>query len=139
MYKICFSSIYIDFVFLKISSKKCNTRFGKTGKLAPRYTGLFEITQRIGPVTYRLSLPASLEHIHEVCHVFMLRKYEPDPTNVLDIPDVQIHDQMSYEEITIQILVVLWDHHGIEEATWELELEMLARYSRLFDSGGTLI
>lgn len=51
----------------------------------------------IVPVAYRLALPASSEYIHDVFHVSMLRKYL-DPANVLDIPDVQFDNQISYEE-----------------------------------------
>ena len=59
-------------------------RFGKRGKLAPRYIGPFEILERVGIVVYRLALPPSLSGVHEVFHFSMLRKYTPDPTHVVD-------------------------------------------------------
>ena len=47
--------------------------FSTTGKLAPRFIGPFSITERIGPVAYRVSLPAHLSGIHDVFHVSQLR------------------------------------------------------------------
>ncbi|GKB24009.1 hypothetical protein Tco_0863410 [Tanacetum coccineum] len=38
-------------------------RFGKKGKVAPRYVGLFEILERVGPIAYRLRLPEELSGI----------------------------------------------------------------------------
>ena len=49
-------------------------RFGKRGKLSPRYIGPFEIVERIGPVAYRLDLPEELSGVHNVFHISMLRK-----------------------------------------------------------------
>ena len=40
-----------DHVFLKISPMKGVMRFGKKGKLAPRYIGPFEILDRVGKVS----------------------------------------------------------------------------------------
>jgi hypothetical protein len=52
-------------------------RFGKKGKLSPRYVGPFEITQRVGKLAYRVTLPADLAGMHDIFHVSMLRKYIP--------------------------------------------------------------
>ena len=58
-----------DRVFLKVSPMRGVTRFGVKGKLAPWYIGPFEITDRIGPVAYRLDLPPQLGRVHNVFHV----------------------------------------------------------------------
>ena len=64
--------------------KKGVVRFGKRGKLAPRYIGPFEILERVGTVTYRLALPSILSSVHEMFHVSMLQKYTPDLAHVMD-------------------------------------------------------
>ena len=71
-------------VFLKVIPKKGVVRFGKRGKLTPRYIWPFELLERVGTVAYRLALPPSLSGVHEVFHVSMLWKYTPDPTHVVD-------------------------------------------------------
>jgi hypothetical protein len=71
-------------VFLKISSMKGVMRFGKKGKLSPRYVGPFEITQRIGKLAYRVILLADLVGMHDFFHVLMLRKYSPNLDLVIE-------------------------------------------------------
>ena len=73
-----------DHVFLKVMPKRRVIRFGKWGKLSPRYIGSFEVLEKVGIVAYRLALPPSLSSVHNVFHVSMLRKYTPDPTHVVD-------------------------------------------------------
>ena len=63
-----------DHVFLKVSPFKGVMRFGKKGKLSPRYIGPFQILKRKGAVAYELALPPNLDKIHPVFHVSMLRK-----------------------------------------------------------------
>ena len=72
-----------DLVFLKVSPMKGVMRFGKKGKLAPKYIGPFEIRSKVGEVAYRLVLPLELSRIHPVFHVSMLRKYISDPSHIL--------------------------------------------------------
>ena len=76
-----------DRVFLKLSPWKGVVRFGKRGKLNPRYIGHFEIVERIGPVAYRLDLSEEFSQVHNVFHISMLRKYIPDPSHVLETPE----------------------------------------------------
>ena len=87
-----------DRVFLKLSPWKGVVRFGKRGKLSPRYIGPFEIVERVGPVAYRLDLPEELSRVHNVFHISMLRKYIPDPSHVLEAPEIELRDDLSYEE-----------------------------------------
>ncbi|XP_073061881.1 uncharacterized protein [Primulina eburnea] len=136
-----------DRVFLKVFPFRGTVRFVMKGKLAPRYVGPYEILQRIGALAYRLALPPSLLGIHDVFHVSMLRKYEPDPSRVLDISEVQLDPDVSYVERPVCILdrferelrsnlipmvKVQWEHRGIEKTTWETERHMRELYPYLF-------
>ncbi|KAL4347811.1 hypothetical protein GQ457_17G010440 [Hibiscus cannabinus] len=78
-----------DKVFLKVSPWKKVMRFGRKGKLSPRYIGPYEIVGRVGPVAYRLLLPPELERIHDVFHVLMLRKYRSDPSHVMPVEEIE--------------------------------------------------
>ena len=122
-------------------------RFGRNGKLSPRFIGSYEVSERVGPVAYRLILPPELEKIHNVFHVSMLRRYRSNPSHVITPSEIEIQPNLSYEEEPVRILMrevkelrnkkiplvkVLWHKHGIEEATWELEESMKDRYPKLF-------
>ena len=134
-------------VFLRISPWNGVLRFGKRGKLSPRYIGPYKIVERIREVAYRLELSSDLDRIHDVFHVSMLRKYIPDPSHVLTEKPVEIQENLTYEEESVQILdrreqvlrnktiqlvKVLWKSHTVEEATWELEAQMCRHYPQLF-------
>ena len=79
-----------DHVFLKISPVKGVMRFGKSGKLSPRYVGPFEILRRVGVVAYQLALPPTLTSAHDVFHISMLKKYIPDASHKIDFSELEI-------------------------------------------------
>ena len=87
-----------DWVFVKVSPQRGIFRFGKKGKLAPRFVGPFQIDERISPVAYKLVLPRKLSYVHDVFHISMLRKCTPNPTWVIDLQDVHINEDTSYPE-----------------------------------------
>ena len=93
-----------DQVFLKLSPRKGVVRFGKRGKPNPRYIRPFEIVDGIGPVAYRLDLPEEFSRVHNVFHISMLRKYISDSSHVLETPEIELRDDLSYEEQPVQIL-----------------------------------
>ena len=93
-----------DKVFLRISPWKGIIRFGKRGKLSPRFIGPYEVIGKVGEVAYRLELPAELSRIHNVFHVSMLRKYIADPSHVLLEQPMELKENLSYEETPVQIL-----------------------------------
>ncbi|KAL5575189.1 hypothetical protein UlMin_016888 [Ulmus minor] len=136
-----------DKVFLKVAPMKGVMRFGKRGKLSPRFVGPFEILERIGDLAYRVALPPAMSGIHNVFHVSMLRKYTPDPSRVLSYDTLDLRQDLTFEELPVKILdreekelrrkrirlvKVLWRNHEVEEATWEREDEMRAKYPHLF-------
>ena len=73
-----------DHVFLKILPIRGVMRFGKLGKLSPRYVRPFEILKRVGEVAYQLALPPTLTSAHDVFHVSMLKKYMLDASHKID-------------------------------------------------------
>ena len=93
-----------DHVFLKVMPKRGVIRFGKRGKLAPRYIGPFEVLERVGTVAYRLALPPSLLSVHEVFHIYMLRKYTSDPAHVVDWGEIIVDTSGTFEEGPMRIL-----------------------------------
>ncbi|KAK4736684.1 hypothetical protein R3W88_000381 [Solanum pinnatisectum] len=122
-------------------------RFGKKGKLSPRFIGPYRILRRVGRVTYELELPSGLEYVHLVFYVSMLRKCVGDPSRVVPVEDVHITEELSYEESPIAILdrqvcklrtkevtsvKVLWRNKNREEVTWEVEDDMRSKYPHLF-------
>ena len=81
-----------------MNPKRGVVRFGKHGKLSPRFIGPFEILERMGTVAYRLALPPSMSCVHEVFHVSMLRKYTPDPAHVVDWGQIEVDTDGTFEE-----------------------------------------
>ncbi|GAB2289718.1 hypothetical protein Dimus_038060 [Dionaea muscipula] len=93
-----------DEVFLKVSSWRGTIRFGQRDKLSPRFIGPFEILDRVGVVSYRLALPPSLAGVHNVFHVFMLRKYVHSPDHIIDFEPLHVRDDLTFEEQPVEIL-----------------------------------
>ena len=85
-------------VFLKVSPWRKILRFGKKGKLSPRFIGPYAILERIRPVAYRLALPPKLAKLHNVFHVSMLRRYRYEETHILPIQDIQVQSDFTFDE-----------------------------------------
>ena len=61
-----------DHVYLRVRENKSFLKLGNCAKLPPRYYGSFEVLERIGPVAYRISFPASTR-AHNIFHVYFLK------------------------------------------------------------------
>ena len=132
----------------------CESSGGKViGHLSNFYVS--RIVERIGPVAYRLDLSGELSRVHNVFHISMLYGYISDPSHVLEAPEIELRDDLSYEKQPVQILgreekelrnktislvKVLWRNHLVEEATWGREDQMQNQYPHLFhDTGANFV
>ncbi|GJT03106.1 hypothetical protein Tco_0824275 [Tanacetum coccineum] len=136
-----------DRVMLKVSPWKGVVRFGKKGKLAPRYVGPFEILERIGPVAYRLRLPEELSGVHDTFHVSNLKKCLADASLHVPLNEIKVDKTLRFIEEPVEILdreikslkrskislvKVRWDSKRGPEFTWEREDYMKSKYPQLF-------
>ncbi|GJS51819.1 putative reverse transcriptase domain-containing protein [Tanacetum coccineum] len=93
-----------DRVLLKVSLWKGVVRFGKKGKLAPRYVGPFEIVECVGPVAYRLKLPQELSCIHDIFHVSNLKKCLVESYVQVPLEEIEIDENLRFVEEPIEIV-----------------------------------
>ncbi|XP_059295662.1 uncharacterized protein LOC132049000 [Lycium ferocissimum] len=108
-----------DQVLLKVLPMKGVMRFGKRGKLSPRYIGPFDIVDDMDDVAYELALPPGLAGVHPIFPIAIL--------------DRQVRKFGSKEIASVK---VQWKHRSIEEATWETESDRRSRYHQLFTDSG---
>ncbi|GJR39903.1 putative reverse transcriptase domain-containing protein [Tanacetum coccineum] len=85
-----------DRVMLKVSPWKGVVRFGKKGKLAPRYAGPFEILERIGLVAYRLRLSEELSGVHDTFHVSTLKKCLADASLHVPLNEIKVDKTLRF-------------------------------------------
>nr|GEU64079.1 putative reverse transcriptase domain-containing protein [Tanacetum cinerariifolium] len=93
-----------DKSMLKVSLWKGVIRFGKRGKLNPRYTGPFKVLAKVGIVTYRLELPDQLSHVHSTFYIFNLKKCLFDEPLVILLDEIQIDDKLNFIEEAVEII-----------------------------------
>ncbi|GJY05274.1 putative reverse transcriptase domain-containing protein [Tanacetum coccineum] len=132
-----------DQVLLKVSPWKGVIRFGKKGKLAPRYVGPFEILEKIRPVAYRLRLPEELSSMHDIFHVSNLKKCLEDANLHVPLDEIKIDKTLHFVEEHAEIMdrevkslkrskisnvKVRWNSKCGPEFTWEREDHMKAKY-----------
>ncbi|GJT35768.1 putative reverse transcriptase domain-containing protein [Tanacetum coccineum] len=136
-----------DYVLLKVSPWKGVVRFGKKGKLAPRFVGPFEIIEKVGPVAHQLDLPEELNGVHDTFHVSNLKKCLADPTLQVPLDEIQVNANLNFVEEHVEILErefkklkrsriaivkVWWNSKHGPEFTWEHEDQMKLKYPQKF-------
>nr|GFB31291.1 putative reverse transcriptase domain-containing protein [Tanacetum cinerariifolium] len=136
-----------DKVMLKVSPWKGVIRFGKRGKLNPRYIGPFKILAKVGTVAYRLELPKQLSRVHSTFHVLKLKKCMADEPLAIPLDEIQVDDKLNFIEEPVEIMdcevkrlkqsripivKVRSNSRRGPEFTWEREDQMQKKYPHHF-------
>nr|GEU39034.1 hypothetical protein [Tanacetum cinerariifolium] len=79
-------------------------RFGKKGKLAPRFVRPFEIIERISPVACRLDLSEELNGVHNTFYVSNLKKCLADLTLQVPLYEIRFDAKLNFIEEPMEIL-----------------------------------
>nr|GEU56667.1 hypothetical protein [Tanacetum cinerariifolium] len=130
-----------------IQIKKRVIRFGKRGKLNPRYIGPFKILAKVGMLAYRLEIPEQLSRVHSTFHVSNLKKCFVDEPLAIPLDEIQIDDKLNFIEEPVEIMYrevkrlkqsripvmkVCWNLRRRTEFTWKREDQMKKKYPYLF-------
>ena len=144
-----------DQVFLKVSPLRNVIRFGRRGKLSPRFIGPFRIVERVGSLAYRLDLPKKLSGVHNVFYVSHLRRHLHDPSlivhpSVLDSLDIEPNLAVERKPLrivdrgtkqlrrkSVNLVKVQWSTDD-RDCTWKTEESILASNPKMFISGTIL-
>nr|GFB49324.1 putative reverse transcriptase domain-containing protein [Tanacetum cinerariifolium] len=127
--------------------KKGVVRFGKRGKLNPRYVGPFKVLERIGDVAYKLDLPEKLSKVNNTFHVSNLKKCHTDKPLAVPLEGLHFDDKLQFVEEPVEIMdrevkrlkrsriplvKVRWNSKRGPEFTWECEDQFRKKYPYLF-------
>nr|GEU34077.1 putative reverse transcriptase domain-containing protein [Tanacetum cinerariifolium] len=136
-----------DRVMLKVSPWKGVVRFGKRGKLNPRYIRPFKILAKVGTIAYRLKLPEQLSRVHSTFHVSNLKKCLSDEPLAILLDEVHIDDKLRFIEEPVElidsevkrlkqscipIIKVRWTSRRGPEFAWERKDQFRKKYPQLF-------
>ncbi|GKD91991.1 hypothetical protein Tco_1371828, partial [Tanacetum coccineum] len=134
-------------VVLKVSPWKGVVRFGKRGKLNPRYVGPFKVLEKVGSVAYKLELPEELSRVHNTLHVSNLKKCYADEPLAVPLDGLHFDDKLQFVEEPIEItdrevkrlkqsriplVKVRWNSMRGPEFTWERKDQFRKKYPHLF-------
>ncbi|GKB21546.1 putative reverse transcriptase domain-containing protein [Tanacetum coccineum] len=135
-----------DRVMLKVSPWKGVVRFGKRGKLHPRYVGPFKVMAKVGKVAYRLELPQDFQ-VHHTFHVSNLKKCYADKPSVIPLEGIHVDNKLQFVEVPVEIMEweikrlkrsriplvkVRWNSKRGPKFTWEREYSFKQKYPQLF-------
>ncbi|GJX25835.1 putative reverse transcriptase domain-containing protein [Tanacetum coccineum] len=136
-----------DKVMLKVSPWKGVIRFGKRGKLNPRYVGPFKVLEQVGSVSYKLELSQELSRVHNTFHVSNLNKCYADEPLAVPLDGLHFDDKLHFVEELVEIMdrevkrlkqsripiiKVRWNSRRGPEFTWEREDQFRKKCPHLF-------
>ncbi|GKD95829.1 hypothetical protein Tco_1379726 [Tanacetum coccineum] len=136
-----------DKVMLKTLPCKGVVRFGKRGKLNPRYVGPFQVLEKVGSVAYKLELPEELSRVHNTFHVSNLKKCYADEPLAVPLDGLHFDDKLQFVEELVEIMdrevkwlkrsriplvKVRWNSKRGPKFTWEREDQFRKKYPHLF-------
>nr|GEY66818.1 putative reverse transcriptase domain-containing protein [Tanacetum cinerariifolium] len=93
-----------DKLTLKVSPWKGVVRFGKRGKLNPRYVGPFKVLERVGDAAYKLDLPEELRRVHNTFHVSNLKKCHAVEPLAVPLDEFHFDDKLHFVEEPVEIM-----------------------------------
>ncbi|GKB54131.1 putative reverse transcriptase domain-containing protein [Tanacetum coccineum] len=96
-----------DRVMLKVSPWKGVVRFGKRGKLNPRYVGPFKVLEKIRSVAYKIELPQELSRVHTTFHVSNLKKCYFDEPLAVPLEGLHIDDKLRFVDEPVEIIEIM--------------------------------
>nr|GEW25167.1 putative reverse transcriptase domain-containing protein [Tanacetum cinerariifolium] len=131
-----------DRVMLKVSPWKRVVRFGKRGKLNPRYIGPLKVLSKVGDVAYRLELLQQLSQVHNTFYVSNLKKCLSDESLMISLDELRIDDKLHFVKEPVEIMdceikklkrshipiiKIRWNSKRGPEFTWEREDQFMQK------------